>query len=73
VLLLGGLLLGVLLSLLVKPVVGWAARRARWRAEGRMHDAVAEAAQGYVIVPVRAVLRAYAEARSALTVASSSR
>ncbi|ROT33734.1 GTPase [Micromonospora sp. HM5-17] len=70
VLLLGGLLLGVLVGLLVKPVIGWAARRARWRAEGRMHDAVAEAAQGYVIVPVRAVLRAYAEARSALAAAS---
>ncbi|MFC6018968.1 GTPase [Plantactinospora solaniradicis] len=73
VLLLGGLLLGVLMALLVKPVIRWAARRARWRAEGRMHDAVAEAAQGYVIVPVREVLRSYAEARSALAVASSSR
>ncbi|MFY1674225.1 GTPase [Plantactinospora sp. WMMB334] len=73
VLLLGGLLLGALLSLLAKPVIRWAARRARWRAEGRMHDAVAEAARGYVVAPVREVLRAYAEARSALAVAAKSR
>ncbi|MEE6258320.1 GTPase [Plantactinospora sonchi] len=72
-LLLGGLLLGVALTLLTRPVVRWAARRARWRAEGRMHDAVAETAQGYVIVPVRAVLRAYSEARSALAVAAGPR
>ncbi|GAB3965908.1 hypothetical protein [Plantactinospora veratri] len=71
--LLGGLLCGALLSLLVKPVIRWAARRARWRAEGRMHDAVAEAARGYVVAPVREVLRAYAEARSALGVASARR
>ncbi|AVT40103.1 GTPase [Plantactinospora sp. BB1] len=71
--LLGGLLCGALLSLLVKPVIRWAARRARWRAEGRMHDAVAEAARGYVVTPVREVLRAYAEARSALAVASARR
>ncbi|MEQ4300720.1 GTPase [Plantactinospora sp. B6F1] len=72
-LLLGGLLCGALLSLLVKPVIRWAARRARWRAEGRMHDAVAEAARGLVVTPVREVLRAYAEARSALGVASARR
>ncbi|MGI5146654.1 GTPase [Plantactinospora sp. CA-294935] len=71
--LLGGLLCGALLSLLVKPVIRWAARRARWRAEGRMHDAVAEAARGYVVTPVREVLRAYAEARSALGVAAGRR
>lgn len=70
VLFLGGLLLGVLVGLLVRPVIGWAARRARWRAEGRMHDAVAQAAQEHVITPVRGVLRAYAEARSALAAAS---
>ncbi|MDG4790790.1 50S ribosome-binding GTPase [Micromonospora sp. WMMD1102] len=73
VLLLGGLLGGALLSLLVKPVIRWAARRARWRAEGRMHDAVAEVARGYVVSPVREVLRAYAEARAALVVAAGRR
>ncbi|MEO3815304.1 GTPase [Plantactinospora sp. B24E8] len=72
-LLLGGLLSGVALALLTRPVIRWAARRARWRAEGRMHDAVAETAQRYVIVPVRVVLRAYAEARATLAVAAGPR
>jgi GTP-binding protein EngB required for normal cell division len=66
-LLLGGLLLGALLALLIKPVVNWAARRARRRAEQRLRAAVTEVAREYVVAPVREVLNAYAQAREAFT------
>jgi GTP-binding protein EngB required for normal cell division len=66
-LLLGGLLLGVLLALGLKPIVNWAARRAGRRAEQRLRGAVTEVAREYVVAPVREVLNAYAQAREALT------
>ena len=66
-LLLGGLALGMLLWLLLKPIVNWGARRARRRAEQRLRAAVAEVAREYVVAPVREVLNAYAQAREALT------
>ncbi|MGW0435175.1 GTPase [Micromonospora sp. NPDC003197] len=64
--LLGGLFLGVAVALLVKPVVGWAARQARRRVEQRLHAAVAEVGREHVVVPVQEVLRRYTEARTAL-------
>jgi GTP-binding protein EngB required for normal cell division len=66
-LLLGGLVLGVLLWLLLKPIVNWGARRARRRAEQRLRTAITEVAREYVVAPVREVLNAYAQAREALT------
>ena len=66
-LLLGGLLLGLLLWLLTKPIVNWGARRARRRAEQRLRASVTEVAREYVVAPVREVLNAYAQAREALT------
>ena len=66
-LLLGGLLMGLLLWLLLKPVVNWGARRARRRADQRLRAAVTEVAREYVVAPVREVLNAYAQAREALT------
>ena len=66
-LLLGGLLAGLLLWLLLKPVVNWGARRARRRAEQRLRASITEVAREYVVVPVREVLNAYAQAREALT------
>jgi hypothetical protein len=66
-LLIGGLALGLLLWLLLKPIVNWAARRARRRAEERLRAAVTEVAREYVVAPVREVLSAYAQAREALT------
>jgi GTP-binding protein EngB required for normal cell division len=66
-LLLGGLALGMLLWLLLKPIVNWGARRARRRAEQRLRAAVTEVAREYVVAPVREVLNAYAQAREALT------
>jgi len=66
-LLIGGLALGLLLWLLLKPIVNWGARRARRRAEQRLRLAVTEVAREYVVAPVREVLNAYAQAREALT------
>jgi hypothetical protein len=69
--LLGGLLAGLLLSVLLRPVVDWGARRARRRAEQRLRASVTEVAREYVVAPVREVLNAYAQAREALTVVRS--
>jgi GTP-binding protein EngB required for normal cell division len=66
-LLLGGLALGMLLWLLLKPFVNWGARRARRRAEQRLRAAVTDVAREYVVAPVREVLNAYAQAREALS------
>ncbi|MEU4243849.1 GTPase [Actinoplanes sp. NPDC026619] len=66
-LLLGGLVAGVLLWLLLKPLVEWGARRARHRAEQQLRAGVTDVAREYVVAPVREVLNAYAQAREALT------
>jgi GTP-binding protein EngB required for normal cell division len=66
-LLIGGLALGLLLWLLLKPIVNWGAKRARRRAEQRLRAAITEVAREYVVAPVRDVLNAYAQAREALT------
>ncbi|MEV4627442.1 GTPase [Micromonospora sp. NPDC049523] len=73
VLLLGGLLLGVVVALLVKPIIGFAARRAGGRAEERLHSAVSEVGKELVVAPVREVLRRYAQAREALAMATATR
>ncbi|MEU1646142.1 GTPase [Micromonospora zamorensis] len=65
-LLLGGLLAGLLLAALTRPVVHWAARRARARAEQRLTAKVARVGEEYVLTPVRVVLGSYAQARDAL-------
>ncbi|HEX2772599.1 MAG TPA: ABC transporter, partial [Micromonosporaceae bacterium] len=70
VLLLGGLLAGLLLAGLVKPVVGWAARRARRRAERRLRAAVEEVGRAQVIAPVDEVLHSYGRARQTLAAAA---
>jgi hypothetical protein len=72
-LLLGGLLVGVLTTFLVHPIIRHFARRARRRAENRLRTAVTDVGREYVIVPVRGVLQAYAQAREALTAARSPR
>jgi GTP-binding protein EngB required for normal cell division len=71
--LLGGLLLGVVVALLVKPIIRWAARRAGGRAEERLHAAIGEIGRELVVSPVRVVLRRYAQAREALALATASR
>jgi len=70
-LLAGGLLFGLLLSIVARPVIRLGSRRVRARAEGRLRSAVAEVARGMVVAPVREVLHAYADARSALRGADS--
>ncbi|MEV4753837.1 GTPase [Micromonospora sp. NPDC049559] len=69
VMLLGGLLLGVLVALAVRPITNWAAGRARLRMERRLRSAVAAVAREYVLAPVGAVLASYARASAALTAA----
>jgi energy-coupling factor transporter ATP-binding protein EcfA2 len=70
-LLLGGLLLGMLVAVLIRPIVNFGARRARRRAEQRLIGAVTDVARAHVVAPVREVLNAYAQAREALTVVRS--
>jgi hypothetical protein len=62
----GGVLAGILLALLVKPLIALGARRARSRAARRLRTQIEDVATAYVIEPVRVVLHDYAEARSAL-------
>ncbi|MFK3982698.1 GTPase [Micromonospora sp. NPDC050397] len=71
--LLGGLLLGLVVAVLVKPVIRWAARRAGGRAEERLHGAVGEVGRELVVAPVREVLHRYAQAREALALATTPR
>ncbi|MGW4941140.1 GTPase family protein [Actinoplanes sp. NPDC004185] len=70
-LLLGGLLLGALLAVAIRPIVNLGARRAGRRAEQRLRGSVTEVAREYVVAPVREVLNGYAQAREALTVVRS--
>ncbi|MDT4995446.1 MAG: hypothetical protein QOH97_5338 [Actinoplanes sp.] len=66
-LLLGGLVAGLLLAALLRPIVNWGSRRAGRRAAQRLRAAVTEVAREHVVAPVREVLNAYAQAREALT------
>jgi GTP-binding protein EngB required for normal cell division len=70
VLLLGGLLAGVLTSIVVRPVIRFGGRRARARVETRLRAAVKEVGLALVVAPVREVLHSYADARSALFTAA---
>ena len=69
VMLAGGLLFGLLTSIVVRPIVNRAARRVRLRVERRLRLAIAEVAATYIVAPIREVLRAYADARHALDAA----
>jgi len=68
-LLAGGLLAGLLIAVLVRPLIGIGARRAHDRADTRLRAAVTEVARELVVVPVREVLHGYADARAALATA----
>ncbi|MDG4794832.1 GTPase [Micromonospora sp. WMMD1082] len=68
-LLLGGLLAGLAVTALSRPLVRWAARRARQRAEAQLTRAIALVADEHVLAPVRAVIAAHADARTVLEVA----
>jgi energy-coupling factor transporter ATP-binding protein EcfA2 len=70
-LLVGGLVGGALLAAAAQPLVRWASRRAQTRAARRLRAAIAEVGAEHVVSPVQAVLRAYEEARAALSAAAS--
>jgi hypothetical protein len=70
VLLFGGLLAGMLTSIVVRPVIGIAARRKASRAAARMRHAVQNVAAELVLAGVQDVQRAYTEARAALRAAA---
>jgi GTP-binding protein EngB required for normal cell division len=69
-LLAGGVVAGILLALLAQPLIGLGARHSRERASSRLHGAISEVSESYVVEPVRTVLHDYANARSALAEAS---
>lgn len=69
-LLIGGLLLGAAAAALVRPAAAWAARAVGAHAEHRLRGVITDVGQEYVMVPVRKVLRAYAQARDALYAAA---
>jgi hypothetical protein len=64
--LIGGLVAGILVALLVKPMVALGAKRSRRRADARLHASISKVAAAQVIAPVRQVLDDYTEARQAL-------
>lgn len=66
VLLVGGLLAGLLIAALVRPLAAAAARRARQLAEQRLRAAVAEVGHEHVVAPIQDVLHSYAAACEAL-------
>jgi GTP-binding protein EngB required for normal cell division len=66
----GGLLFGLLIGLVTRPIVSAAARRVRSRAERRLRGAIAEVAEQFIVAPVRGVLGAYADARQSLDAAA---
>jgi GTP-binding protein EngB required for normal cell division len=62
----GGLLFGLLLGVVVRPIVSYAGALARHRADTRLRAAVGEVATELIVTPIRGVLRSYAQARDAL-------
>jgi GTP-binding protein EngB required for normal cell division len=66
VLLIGGAIAGILISLLVKPLVSVGAKRARRRANARLRTAITQVSNDLIVAPVQGVLHDYGEARAAL-------
>ena len=69
VLLVGGLVLGLLLALVCRALVGRAGRARAEVADSRLRSAVHEVATPLVVVPVRGELAAHADLSEALAVA----
>jgi GTP-binding protein EngB required for normal cell division len=65
-LLVGGLLAGLLIAVLTRPLAAAGGRRARNRVTARLRSAIEVVARDLVIAPVEAVLRRYHAARDAL-------
>jgi energy-coupling factor transporter ATP-binding protein EcfA2 len=69
-LLLGGLLAGLLIGVLARPLIRFAARQLQAKAGARLRTAVDHVGERLVVSPVRGALRGYAQARSALAEAA---
>ncbi|MEP7159890.1 MAG: GTPase [Dermatophilaceae bacterium] len=65
----GGVLLGILLGGLAKPLVRVGARRRRETVEQRLRERVSDVARGHLLAPVRAVLDAHRRTREGLSAA----
>jgi hypothetical protein len=68
---LGGLLAGVLLALVARPIVSFSARRRRRQVTARLTQAVRGVGDDLVLAPLREVDRTYGEARAALRATAS--
>ncbi|WP_205475028.1 GTPase [Nocardioides sp. SYSU D00038] len=68
--LVGGVVLGILLALLCRVLVGLSARRRAASADRRLRAAVHEVSQELVVAPVEAELAAYRAVRNALVAAA---
>ena len=66
VMLLGGVVLGIVLSLLCRLLVSATARSRARSADRRLRSAIAEVADELVVTPVRAELAAYDRVREGL-------
>jgi GTP-binding protein EngB required for normal cell division len=66
VLFVGGLVAGLVLAVVIRPIVSAAARRRRRQVTTRLHAAVRRVADDLVLAPVAAARREYADARKAL-------
>ncbi len=64
--LVGGVLLGVVLALLCRLLVGLTARRRASSADRRLRGAISEVSAELVVEPVQQVLAAFAEVRAGL-------
>jgi hypothetical protein len=69
-LLFGGLLFGLLLTIVIRPFVRFGAKRARRSADKKLRNAVSNVAMEMIVDPVRATMRSYAQAREALAAAA---
>ncbi|MCW2835875.1 MAG: transporter, partial [Nocardioides sp.] len=67
--LLGGILLGVLLAMVCRVLVGMTARRRARAADKRLRDAISEVSGEIVVAPVQAELAAYSAMRDGLAIA----
>ena len=67
--LIGGVVLGILLALLSRVLVGISARARAGRAQRRLNEAVTEVTDELVIAPMRSELKAYATVREGIKAA----
>ena len=67
--LLGGVVLGIVLAMVCRVLVGFTARRRARAADRRLREAISTVSQELVVAPIEAELAAYSRVREGLTVA----